>query len=63
MSLNPGDGSLCCLPDPEQPAVRGGEQPGCGHVPDHLPAEDPHHGHVRRHDAQQEADLDPVAKC
>ena len=51
MSLIPGDGSLCCLPDPEQPAV-------CGGV-----AEDPHHGHHGRHDAQQEADLDPVAKC
>ena len=62
MSLIPGNCSLCCLPDSEQPAVCGGKQLGCCHVPDHLSAEDLHHGRVRRQYAQQEADLDPVAK-
>ena len=30
--------------------------------PDHIPAEDPDDGHVRRHDAQQETNLNPGEK-
>ena len=33
---------------PEQPAVRGHILPGRAHLPDHLPAEDPHHGRLLR---------------
>ena len=45
----------------EQPAHHRPEQPGRRNLPGHLPAQDPHHGRVQRHPAQEEAGQAAVA--